>query len=173
MEEKLEQMGLKKGSGHTGFTIPPDYFEELDAQIQTRISLENLPPSASHGFTVPKDYFDQLTIDIISKTHAERKPLKLFRFMHSSAFKYASAACFAVIVAAGVFFNTNRMGADKSGSSNAEDLAAEQILFDIDEQIVIEHIESLYQKPSASADDQALENYILNNYSQSDLASNL
>ena len=51
-----------------------------------------------------------------------------------------------------------------------EDMAMEQMLYDIDEEAIIEHIETnpeLIQKATAS--ELAMENYILSNYSQNDL----
>ena len=50
----------------------------------------------------------------------------------------------------------------------------EQMLFDIDEEAIIEHMQTIDQvQTTTSATDTEIENYILNNYSQNEIARNL
>jgi len=177
MEENLEHRDWMKGIKGTGFTTPSNYFEELNEGIKARISVERLKSAVSNdGYVVPAAYFEQLQSKILARTtglEAEhvRKP-KIFRLWRSGLLKYASAACFVIMAGAGIYFNINQPGTVQMASHS--DIATEQMLFDIDEDVIIEHIEASSkddQKPGTSQ--TALENYILNNYSQNDLAGNL
>ncbi len=95
-----------------GFTVPEGYFETLSANIQSRIMVEEAFAGAEEGFAVPEGYFENLNQNILAKTvdaeqEAKVVPInrnrgivrKLFR---STAFKYATAACFAVAIGGGI-----------------------------------------------------------------------
>lgn len=176
MEENLEHSEWMKGIKETGFTTPSNYFEELNDSIRVKMVTERLRAAVPQdGYVVPPNYFEQLQSNILAKTTSEaaasKRQTKIARLWHSSVLKYASAACFIIIAGMGVYFNNN---VQKPAQNNYTDAATEQMLFDIDEEVIIEHIEAGYkeqQKPSAK--ETALENYILNNYSQNDLTTNL
>lgn len=167
MEEHSEHR--ERSVSGTGFTVPSGYFDGLTDEINARISVERLKmlvPQDS-GFTVPDAYFERLEASIAGKI--SQKPV--FRLWRSGVLKYATAACFIIIAAAGIlFFNTGNQ--EKIPGNSHADIAAEQILFDIDEDVIIEHIEANYKEDKkTNTADMELENYILNNYSQNDLAS--
>jgi len=172
MEENLEHSEWLKGMKNTGFTTPSNYFEGLTEGIQARLAEEKLKSVVTEGgFVAPEGYFTQLQADIISKTSGSSKAKpepKLIRLWHSKMLKYASAACFVIIAGIGtLYFNQQ---SDTGVSPMTEDMAMEQMLYDIDEEAIIEHIETnpeLIQKATAS--ELAMENYILSNYSQNDL----
>jgi hypothetical protein len=88
-----------------GFTVPEGYFDILEQQIQSRIFVEEALDEHAEGFTVPHDYFNKLNKDILNKTvnpeSAKNKGIvrKLFA---SAAFKYATAACFALAIGGGI-----------------------------------------------------------------------
>ncbi len=88
-----------------GFTVPEGYFDNLDQQIQSRIFVEEALNDHAEGFTIPHDYFNKLNKDILNKTvnleSAKNKGIvrKLFA---SAAFKYATAACFALAIGGGI-----------------------------------------------------------------------
>lgn len=174
MGENLENNEWVKGAfpGETGFTTPENYFTGLTERINARVFMDQLKTAvpANGGYSVPEGYFEKLNQAILSKTadeHTLPQP-KIVRLWHSKLLKYASAACFLLIAGAGLFFNMQQK------PINYADLAAEQMLYDIDEQVIIEHIEASQAKQSkASAGDAELENYILNNYSQNDLVTSL
>jgi len=119
-----------------GFTVPGKYFDELSANIQSRIAIEELTNTNEHSFTVPEgyfntlqeniqarilidetvnetehfivpaDYFSQLNKNILNKTVNQDivKRKGVVRKMFASAsFKYAAAACFALVVGTGIF----------------------------------------------------------------------
>jgi hypothetical protein len=177
MEENLEHSEWMKGIKETGFTTPSNYFEELNDSIRVKMVTERLRAAVhSDGHTVPPNYFEQLQSDILAKTTGRTATVsgqpKIVRLWCSNVLKYASAACFVIIAGMGVYFNTNEQKVTQN--NNYTDAAAEQMLFDIDEEVIIEHIEANYkdqQKPTAT--ETALENYILNNYTQNDLTTNL
>lgn len=148
------------------FSVPTNYFGELSANIQAKASLENLKSITSdNAFEVPNGYFDQMRSDIIAKTQTPSRIVKLWR---SNVLKYASAACFVLVAGLGVYFNQEQ----PQQAVNYADIATEQMLFDIDEDVIIEHIQSSNTVPQqVSADQSNLENYILNNFSSTELTA--
>ncbi len=164
---------LKAKVADTGFNTPIGYFDELTKQINTEIIADRLKTITpiSESASVPVNYFEQLQANILSKTvdQTKKKQPTIIRLLHSSILKYASAACFIILSATGLYFYQLPHHPVKPVYS---DLATEQMLYNIDEQVIIDHIEAndLHQA-KASPSDVALENYILNNYTQSDIAS--
>ena len=167
---------LKTRAADTGFNTPVNYFEGLTQAINAEILADRLRVIApvNEYPTVPANYFEQLQSDILSKTVNEnnkKQPAKIVRLFRSNILKYASAACFIILSAAGLYFYETQ---DRPTKSIYSDLPTEQMLYDIDEQVIIDHIEAnSLDQAKKSASDIALENYILNNYSQSDIASGL
>ncbi|WP_316813188.1 hypothetical protein [Pedobacter heparinus] len=153
----------------TGFTTPENYFSELTNNIQARVLSERISAVAPNdGYTVPDGYFEQLRMNIELRTLKERKVIRLWR---SSLLKYASAACFILLSAVGFYFYELQQPDKKIVY---RDFATEQLLYDIDEQIIIDHIEANdLQQINPAVTEGALENYILNNYTQTDIASGL
>jgi hypothetical protein len=171
---------LKAVAGEAGFIVPDQYFTTSKAQIIASITDEHpLALPLSSGFSTPDLYFKKLQAGIIARTAGlstmtEQKATpykavpKLVRLWQSDLIKYASAACFILVTAFGLYLNQQTYTKD----STVADLANEQMLYDIDEQDIIEHIER--NAPDAQQNNpthQELETYILNNYSQNDLSS--
>lgn len=163
---------LKTATPDHGFNAPEGYFEDLTLGIQAKLALEKLKEQVpDEGYTVPEDYFNQLQAKISAKTIlSDKKEAKIVRLWHSKLVKYASAACFLLITAAGIYFYPGT----PAQQALSADMANEQMLYDIDESTIIEHIESNNLKAENPAvADADLENYILSNYSQNDIASDL
>ncbi|HEY5327822.1 MAG TPA: hypothetical protein VIJ27_12535 [Mucilaginibacter sp.] len=105
--KNLEEL---KNNGLTGgFTVPGNYFEELTANIQSRLTIEEVvnKKDAKH-FTVPQGYFNQLNKSIVDKTVNSRNASgngMVIRLFASAAFKYATAACFALVLGGGILLN--------------------------------------------------------------------
>jgi len=106
-----------------GFAVPEGYFENLAGQISAKIQVEEAL-HAEGNFSVPEGYFEGLNQKILAKTvnadqakkdKAVRRGVvrKLFA---TTAFKYAAAACFAVVIGATVLLNqaTNSLSAHKN-----------------------------------------------------------
>lgn len=176
MEENLEHRDWMEGMKDAGFTTPSNYFDGLGESIQAKLSVEQLKDKVSEsGFAVPSGYFDQLQDSIMSKTtgttRIKAEP-KLLRLWHSQLLKYASAACFVIVAGIGTLYYNQQP--EQLSASLKEEMATEQMLYDIDEDVIIEHIEDhTVQLPKTSDAEIALENYILNNYSQNDLVTDL
>lgn len=162
---------LKSRTTETGFTVPDNYFEELPQQIAAEISLSNLKDrTKTSGFSTPVNYFEKLQSNITAVTSEKKEP-KMLKLWHSSLMKYASAACFVLLSATGMYFYQNQSPVQQTAYS---DLATEQMLYDIDEDVIIDHIkDSNLQAAKPAVTDVALENYILSNYSQNEIASDL
>ncbi len=90
----------------TGLTVPENYFEELRSKIQSRLTVEEALVNAEATLTVPEGYFNKLNKDILNKTVnrdiVKRKSV-VIRMISSTAFKYATAACFLLMIGTGVF----------------------------------------------------------------------
>ncbi len=95
-----------------GFTVPQGYFDELSSNIQSRIAIEEAVNAESNAFEVPEGYFAGLQQNILSQT-TEKQEAKVVqmpsqrgvvrKLVTSAAFKYASAACLALIVGLAVY----------------------------------------------------------------------
>jgi len=154
------------------FTVPENYFEQLNRDIQTRIAEERLKTlTEGKGFIVPDLYFEQLSSRIEARLLPEedKKAVKVVRLWNNDLFKYATAACFILIAAFGLYLN-NRPAETPVMSG---EMASEQFLLDIDEQLIMQEVgDQQLMQTSTSASEQELETYILSNYSSNEIASN-
>ena len=186
---------LKQTVPASGFTVPDNYFVSLQDRIQFATTdntgsiseplLDKFPVNA--GYSTPDQYFQKLQSRILAQTveleqqvlitpalEKEIKPKaesKIVRLWHSGLLKYASAACFIVVAAFGFYLNQQNFSQE---SSTSAEIANEQMLYDIDEQDIIDHVEgNVIDEPKTKMTNAELETYILNNYSQNDLSSEL
>jgi len=169
---------LKEQAGVFNADVPAGYFENLSADIYSRISMDTIKPQVKEtGFEVPSGYFEQLSASISQRVAAEDKPEKavpVFKLWHSSMLKYATAACIVLISAFGIYVNQDETVPAAPVATKVA-LQNEQILFDIDEDVIIEHIQSgnTEQAANTSATKAEIEEYIISNYTQTDIASSL
>lgn len=155
---------------YQGFTVPEGYFEELGANINAKIALDKFKTSVNtDGFKTPAHYFENLNAKILSKTSALKPERKIFKLWNSDFMRYAAAACFILITASGLYLNQLQTLKDNRNT----EIAREQVLYDIDESVIIEHLIENQSLTSVSPSDTELENYILNNYSTNELANDL
>ena len=90
------------------YTVPEGYFDNLAQQIQSRVLIEGALGAPAEQFTVPDGYFNELNKNILAKTaEAENTNRKgvVRRLFASTAFKYATAACFAVAIGGGILLD--------------------------------------------------------------------
>jgi hypothetical protein len=154
----------------SGFTIPDNYFEELPVQIEAKIATAEIQSLVTNdGFQVPVNYFEQLQADILSKTSNAIQLNKTVKLWHQEAIKYVSAACFIVLVASGLYLNQQHTAKQLANM----ELAKDQMLYDIDENVIFEHIEESQTANANTTSTAEMESYILNNFSSSELRSNL
>jgi len=171
--------GLKQLTNDNPFLVPENYFEELTEMIDTRIAFDQSVQPANK-FAVPENYFETLQSRITSKIEAEqgiKKQVKIIPLWRRSFVKYASAACFLLISSFGVYFYQNNESSNVVSVPQMQtaDLANDQMLYDIDETTILDHLEAqnTSNTKTTSASDTEVENYILNNYSSTDLAQEL
>lgn len=94
------------GETEPGFAVPSNYFEDMEQQIQSRISVDTSLGAHENGFTVPEGYFENLSSNIFAKTSSyetDKRRGVVRKLFASAAFKYASAACLALFIGAGIF----------------------------------------------------------------------
>lgn len=168
----------------SGFAVPENYFDTLQEQITAQTSGTLLFSSPQpHGYSTPSGYFEKLQASILAKTVGEEvKPVevearpaqtetRIIRLWHSDLLKYTTAACFILITAFGLYLNNHRL---TPAADSSADIANEQMLYDMDEQDIIDHVQNVsVQELGPDANSTELETYILNNYSQNDLSTNL
>jgi hypothetical protein len=100
----IEEFVNNEAAGHA---VPTDYFENLEQQISARIFVEETL-NKEEEFTVPACYFENLNKAILDKTvkqdKVERRGIvrKMFAY---NAFKYAAAACLALVVGTGILIS--------------------------------------------------------------------
>ena len=170
---------LKEKAGIFNAEVPAGYFKNLSADIFSRISVDSIQSKASEtGFDVPQGYFEQLESKITQRIAEEVKPKKvtpIFKLWHSNMLKYATAACIVLISAFGIYVNQDDATPAAPVAASKVASQSEQILFDIDEEAIIDHIQSnnATQATNTSASKAELEEYIINNYSQTDILSSL
>lgn len=156
--------------GNQGFTVPQNYFEELGTQIESRIALDQIHNLVeTDGFKTPANYFDKLNAEILSKTSAAASKTKVVRFWRTDFMRYAAAACFILVVASGLYVNEQQ----NAKAIRADELANEQMLYNIDESVIFEHIQESQIAAASMTTDTEMENYILDNFSSTELSNNL
>lgn len=106
-----------------GFAVPDGYFENLEEQINARIRVEEVLQEEGN-FSVPEGYFESLNQKILDKTANADKAQKdkeirrgvVRKLFATTAFKYAAAACFAIVIGATILLNqsANPMAAHNS-----------------------------------------------------------
>jgi len=97
-------------SNDKSFTVPTDYFNELEQNIQSRITIEQHLENES--FAIPTGYFEALESKILQQTTLQTGAIvvkeergMLVNLWTKHAFKYASAACFSLIIGTGLFMS--------------------------------------------------------------------
>lgn len=153
-----------------GFVVPQNYFENLAEQIESKIATAQIKELVkADGFKTPANYFEKLNTAILDQTINATPKIKKISLWRSDLVKYAAAACLVIATATGFYFNQNK---EISQNATAE-LISEQMLYDIDESVIIEHLQESENMSTSLASDKEIENYILENYSSSDISNNL
>jgi hypothetical protein len=171
--------GLKQQTDNNSFEVPQHYFEDLTERIHTHIALSEIP-KAEKAFTVPDNYFDTLQnriADKIATISEPRREAKVIPLWRRNIVKYVSAACFLLMASFGIYFYQNGSVSVGRPSPTAEATVNEQLLYDIDENTIIDHLETQNATSSniktTSVSDTEMETYILSNFSSGDLAQEL
>ena len=89
-----------------GFKVPKDYFDTLEDNIMSNISLDSQTPKAQNsGFEVPKDYFDTLENEIFNKLETPKTTKVIPLFKKRNILYFSSIAAVLLIMLA-IFVNT-------------------------------------------------------------------
>lgn len=89
-----------------GFSVPAAYFENLHSNITARIAVEEALDADKHEFAVPDGYFEKLNNSILNRTVNQEVVIRktiVRKLWASNTFKYATAACLALVIGTGVF----------------------------------------------------------------------
>lgn len=171
--------GLKQEAGELEMTVPEGYFEGFKEEIYTRIAVETLKEKAGpDGFIVPEGYFEQLQVNIIgqlSSDQAVAKEKPVVKLWYTGMLKYAVAACVVIISAVGLYYqNQDNIEATPAATQVAQFSAEDQVLFDMDEQEIIDQIptKGTEQVTNTTATASEIEDYILAHYTQNEIAAN-
>ncbi len=182
MEWEQEAPQLASQSRNTPYQVPTSYFDDLHKQVMSQIKIKEFEKESS-GFTHPDHYFEQLNARILAQTTATNRPRKTFKLWQSDIVKYAAAACFVILSAAGLYWqNQTQVSkiADSAHQLNAQlrlqEMQDDALLYAIDENLIIEHMmenETVnnIEVPSM-ATSEAIEDYLVDNYSTKDLTMN-
>lgn len=162
-----------KAKEQYGFKVPTGYFESLSTNIQSRIRVETLALQDS-GFRTPPQYFEKLQAEILRQTAQQEQEVpakqKVLKLWQNDFFKYASAACFVLLAASGLYFNQQKTVQE----NRYAEISSEAILYNIDENVIIEHLKESQSANNSSMPSQSeIENYLLDHYSIKDLSDNL
>lgn len=93
-------------SEHEVFNIPVNYFDSLTEKIISANAIEQLKTEESEVFSVPDNYFEELEKNILSKVDIPDSKESIVRRFANSWITYAAAACITAIVSFGIYFNT-------------------------------------------------------------------
>ncbi len=130
------------------FEVPAGYFENLSSQIQSRVFVEEAL-STDEAFNVPDGYFEQLNAKILNKTVTQetvQRKGSIIRLMRSTAFKYATAACFVLVAGAGFLF--------WSPENNVEPINASEYLHKELSTVPVDDLQNYIQASMEGADFQ-------------------
>ena len=166
MEWEMEAPILAALPRITPYCVPDNYFDDLTAQINAAVFLDRLNQKEGSGFITPSSYFDKLQATILDQTIYTKPATKVIRFWQHDLMKYAAAACFILLAASGLYVN-------EQNKVKSTELASEAILYDIDESVIIEHLQESQTATNTSASQAEIESYILEHYSSNELSNNL
>ena len=167
---------LKANAGFPESEVPEGYFEQLPDEINTRITLEALQLPKHSGFTVPEGYFDRTQRNILEQVSQATSPeVKVRKLWPSKLTKYAAAACLALITGFAIYLNQDTISAPTEKVTTTAVMNEDPMLWDIEEDLIMEQVESGSSGyiTNTSASSAELEDYIIDHYSQFEIASNL
>ena len=167
---------LKADAGVFEADVPEGYFESLQDEITAKITLDALNLPKQEGFAVPQRYFDKINDNILSKVSgSEASTPKVRKLWPNRMTRYAAAACLVLISGFAIYMNQDSLFDSTRESNTTVSVTEDPMLWDIDEQTIVDQMESGTKGNSTntSATSAELEDYILNHYTQYEIASNL
>lgn len=154
----------KKVNKNIGFSVPDNYFDELDKEIYHKIISEKLPKNT--GFNIPDTYFDSIEDSIFTKTIPKEKETKVISFKKRilKIIPIVAAACVILFLGLNLFnFNSNKeINLDTLSSNDIEywldlhSLSNNDITLILEDEILRENDFSMI-----NIKDQELEDYMI------------
>ena len=170
MENKIKnsETYLKSVLGkENGFSVPKNYFEDLDEQIGLIIDKEKF--SKKNGFSTLSNYFDALEDKIVSRVISKEKETKVISLRQRilKVIPAAIAASIALFISL-TYFNTSNteINFDNLAQSEIEtwflESSSSLTIESIAEFIPIEDL-NMNDFSYANIDDEVIEDYIISN----------
>jgi hypothetical protein len=167
---------LKARAGFPESEVPEGYFEQLPDEISARITLDALQLPKQPGFTVPEGYFDRIQTSILDQVaQADAPEVKVRKLWPSKLTRYAAAACLALITGFAIYLNQDRITQPTEKVITTTAVNDDPMLWDIEEDLIMEQVGSEGSGfiTNTSATSAELEDYIIDHYSQFEIAANL
>lgn len=167
---------LPRNTNNYGLNVPEDYFTTLASNIETTIKLSQaIKPQSS--FEVPKNYFSELQEKLEARTSEFKPEVKprVIKLWRTNLIKYATAACLLLVSSFGIYYYNQQPVKSNAETSEQAEMANEQMLYNIDEGTIIQHIDSenAIEDKNVSTKDTEVETYLLNHYTANELAQDL
>lgn len=148
------------------FSIPNDYFKDLEKQILTKALIENNTKlHNTGGFLTPENYFSDLSQKIEAKIN-EQRPNKNKGIFYSWI-SYTAAACISMIIGSVIYFNikSENLSSDLSNIPDQEIITYLQIYSTAnDNQFIIDNLsDEVLEQVSNDISAQEIEQYINTN----------
>jgi len=151
----------------SGFKVPENYFENLEASILSHVNLKEKATDA--GFTVPKDYFSKVEDTILTKV-TKKEPVKIIPLINKKTIFYISSVAAAILL----LFNLNIFNNKVTYDALAYDTVENYVL---NEDIATEELATLFNEVDFSEEgfeaisfsDEAIQDYINDNIELNDL----
>jgi hypothetical protein len=170
VDDLMAKTGVLEGD------VPEGYFAQLQEEITAKITLESLNLPKQEGFAVPEGYFSKINESILNKvTQGEASTPKARKLWPNRMTQYAAAACLVLISGIAVYLNQDNLFHTTPQNNTTVSVTEDPMLWDIDEQTIMDQMETGSSGfiSNTSATSAELESYILDNYSQYEIASNL
>jgi hypothetical protein len=157
----LSQITLADIKKEPIFEVPENYFNQLESQILSQIKIDQFI-NKNDGFKVSENYFEESQQTIKSSTLSLKKSGKI---IHLNFIRYAAAACVLLMTSVGIYVNINRQQNVSYQLSKLPDEAIENYLLihtDVNDLSII--IDNLGNKSIFPLNQDQLTNDQIKNY---------
>jgi hypothetical protein len=103
---------------NTGFSVPDNYFDELDKEIYHKIINEKLPKNT--GFNIPNTYFDSIEDSILTKAKVKQTKVITFKKRILKKIPLVAAACVILFLSLNLFNSNQEINLDALSSNDIE-----------------------------------------------------
>jgi len=165
LQNSIDHITAKTGR-KSGFTVPKNYFENLENSVSVAIAEDGL--SKTKGFEVPDNYFATLEDVILSKIESIKEPTKIISFRTRIVRFIPIAAVASILLFLGLYFytsNSDTLTFDDLATADLE-IWIEEDYFDINNSDLVAVFEASDFNNQIlninSIDEDEIENYLNN-----------